>query len=542
MVANVPGGAAGFTPCKSEMRVHVLREKRPSRPAPRAPLTKSILPAHRRETPAVKRGGAEVICGCPVPRCGAAGAASDILKFFPSMNTSRRQFLATSTAAGAGVSSGLLRLSPLLAAAAAPAIGAPADKPAILGGSPVHTGGWQKWPVWRGEWEPEMVKVFRSCQWYRPSGPNVYAFEKEYAQLLGAKRCLATASGTTALMVSLHVLGVDAGDEVIVSPFTFIASYNAILAQKALPVFADTDPATFTINPASIASRITDRTRAIMPVHIYGLPCEMEPIVALARQRGLGVVEDACQAWLAEYRGRKCGTLGDLGCFSFQESKHLPSGEGGAITGEREDLLDRCDAYHNCGRSSGSFKGTGAFTQGLNFRLTQFQAALLRVQMPKLVTDTARRQENADVLSARLARIPGISPARLPVGGRGVWHLFPFRFDARQFHGMSRELFLKSLAAEGVPAHAVYREQYFEGLLDEAINSRGFQRLFGAARLKQYRESFKDLPGNRETCTTGVGLSQSVLLAERSGIEHIAEAVARIQAHGAAIVAARGKS
>ena len=151
-----------------------------------------------------------------------------------------------------------------------------------------------------------------------------------YANLLGAKRCLATASGTTALIVSLHVMDVDAGDEVIVSPYTFIASYNAILTHKALPVFADTDPATLTMDPASIESRITERTRAILPVHIFGMPCDMDPINAIARKHKLAVVEDACQAWLAEYKGRKCGTLGDLGCFSFQESKHLPAGEGGA--------------------------------------------------------------------------------------------------------------------------------------------------------------------------------------------------------------------
>lgn len=456
------------------------------------------------------------------------------------MNTSRRQFLASSSAAGVGLTTGLARFAPMFAASVAPAIGAPAEKPALLGGKPVHTGGWQKWPVWRSEWEPEMLKVLRSCNWYRPAGPNVYAFEKDYASLLGARRCLATASGTTALMVSLHVLGVDAGDEVIVSPFTFIASYNAILAHKALPVFADTDPATFTVDPGTLAGRVTDRTRAIMPVHIYGLPCDMEPIVALARKRSLGVVEDACQAWLAEYRGRKCGTLGDLGCFSFQESKHLPSGEGGAITSDRDDLVDRCDSFHNCGRAIGSFKGHGSFTRGLNFRMTQFQAALLRQQLDKLVTETARRQESADYLSARLARIPGIKTARLPSGGRGVWHLYPFRYDAKQFHGLSREVFLKALAAEGVPGHAVYREQYFDGLIDEAINSRGYQRLFGAARLKAYRDSFHELKGNREVCATAVGLPQTVLLADRSGLDHIVEAIARIQTHSAAIVQARG--
>jgi dTDP-4-amino-4,6-dideoxygalactose transaminase len=190
---------------------------------------------------------------------------------------------------------------------------AESNKPALLGGSPVHTGGWPPWPTWRESWEPAILKVLRSGQWFRGSGQLVPEFETAYAKLIGARRCLAVASGTTALMVSLYVLGVDAGDEVIVSPFTFIATYNAVLAHHALPVFADTDPATLTIDPSSIESRITERTRAILPVHIYGMPCEMDAINAIAKNHRLAVVEDACQAWLAEYKERKCGVLGDLG-------------------------------------------------------------------------------------------------------------------------------------------------------------------------------------------------------------------------------------
>ncbi len=180
------------------------------------------------------------------------------------------------------------------------AFAAEADKPALLGGTPVHTGGWARWPQWQEAWEPQLLKVWRSGKWFRGSDGRVAEFEQGYAQLLGAKGCLATASGTTAIIVSLHVMGVDAGDEVIVSPYTFSASYNAILSHKALPVFADTDPATLTMDPATIESRITERTRAIMPVHIFGMPCDMDPINAVARQHKLAVVEDACQAWLAE--------------------------------------------------------------------------------------------------------------------------------------------------------------------------------------------------------------------------------------------------
>jgi len=414
-------------------------------------------------------------------------------------------------------------------------------KPALLGGVAVHQGGWSAWPIWLESWEPAVIKVLRSGKWYRGDGGHVAEFERSYANLLGAKRCVATASGTTALLVGLHVIDVDAGDEVIVSPYTFIATYNAILINKALPVFADTDPATLTMDPASIESRITDRTRAILPVHIFGMPCDMDPINTIARKHKFAVIEDACQAWLAEYKGRKCGTLGDLACFSFQNSKHIPAGEGGAVTGNSDELMDRCHAFHDVGRATGSFKGAKPFfTRGSNYRMQQFQAVILMQQFDKLVQETARRRENADYLGAQLKQIPGIQPARLPENSRAVWHLYPFRYDAGHFNGLTRDQFLKALSAEGIPCSRVYHEQYFDGLLDEAIASRGFKRLFSPERLKAWRESFQDLKGNRQVCATTVALPQNLLLADRKDMDHVIEAVQKIQSHSAALAKAAG--
>jgi perosamine synthetase len=437
----------------------------------------------------------------------------------------RRGFLTAAAAGSAALS---------LQGAAPAGWAASVDKPAALGGTAAHVGGWPGWPEWRESWEGEILKILRSGRWYRgDDSGHVAEFEAAWANLLRARRCLATASGTTALITSLHVVGVDAGDEVIVSPYTFNATYNVILLQKALPVFADTDPATWNIDPASIESRITDRTRAILPVHIYGLPCDMDPINAIARKHDLVVVEDACQAWLAEYKGKKCGTLADLGCFSFQNSKHIPSGEGGAVTGDRDDLLDRCHAFHNCGRATGSFQGRGCFTRGSNFRMQHFQAAMLLQQIEKLVQETQVRQANADYLIAQLDEIPGITPARVPENSRAAWHLFPMRYDAERFHGLSRAGFMRALRAEGIPSSTVYGEQYFDGMLDEAIASRGYQRLFGAKRLKDYRDSFDALTGNRQVCATTVALSQSMLLADRSAMDHIVDAIRKIQKHSA---------
>ena len=437
-----------------------------------------------------------------------------------SRQVSRREFVAASAAVGVG-----LAISGNGFAAA--------DKPAVLGGTPVHKGGWPKWPDWREEWEGDIVKVLRSGRWCRSGGGGqVPDFEAAWAKLLGAKRCLATASGTTALITSLFVAGVDAGDEVICSPYTFSATYNTILIQKALPVFADTDPATLTMDPASIESRITERTKAIVPVHIYGMPCEMDAINAIAKKHNLMVVEDSCQAWLAEYHGKKCGTLGDLGCFSFQNSKHIPSGEGGAVTGNSDELLDHCHSFHNCGRTVGSFHGG----RGSNYRMTHMQAVMLLQQIEKLVKETEIRRANADYLSENLKKIPGITPVRLPENSRAVWHLYAFRYDPAQCNGLPRNKFMRALSAEGIPCSGGYGDLRFDGLFEEAASSRGYKRLWSPERLKAYADSFQELKGNQQVCATTIGLSQNLLLAERSNVEHIVQAVAKVQANAEALL------
>ena len=232
------------------------------------------------------------------------------------------------------------------------------------------------------------------------------------------------------------------------------------------------------MDPASIESRITERTRAILPVHIFGMPCDMDPINAIARKHNLAVIEDACQAWLAEYKGRKCGTLGDLGCFSFQNSKHLPSGEGGAVTGNSERCWTAATPSTTAAGPSGPSRASGCFTRGSNFRMQHFQAAMLLQQFDKLVKETEIRRANADYLSDNLQADPRHHPVRLPENSRAVWHLYPLRYDAEHFHGLPRDKFMRALAAEGVPCSGGYREQYFDGMLDEAIDSRGFRGLW----------------------------------------------------------------
>ena len=415
-------------------------------------------------------------------------------------------------------------------AAVAPTIIHAADaKPVLLGGKPVHTGGWPTWPRWNEAWEQGVLNVYRSGKWNRNSDKHVENFEAAFASLIGAKKCVTTTSGTTAMTVALHVMDVHAGDEVITSPFTFIAPYNVILNVSALPVFADTDPTTLTMDPKSIESKITDRTRAILPVHIFGSPCDMDAINAIAKKHNLAVIEDAAQACLAVYDGRNAGTLGDLGCFSFQESKHMPAGEGGAVTSMSAELIDKCNSFHNVGRPVGTYQGKGAFTAGHNLRMMQVQAVILLQELEARKQDILTRCANADYLSAALNKIPGIATARLQKNSRAVWYLYPFRYDEKQFNGLPREKFAKALSSEGIPCSPSYKEQYNEGIIDEAINSRGFKRLWTSAQLKAYRDSFQQLKGTKQACETVVAIGNKMLLAERSALDHIPEAIRKIQ-------------
>lgn len=402
-------------------------------------------------------------------------------------------------------------------------------KLAINGGEKIHTGSWPKWPYWDQSAEQGLIEMFRTGRWWRGNGENVAEFEKKYAELMGAKRCLATASGTTALITALEVVGVDAGDEVLVSPYTFIATYNAIFAHKALPVFVDSDPETFLMDPKKIESRITERTTAIVPVHIYGLPVDMDSVNKVAKNRKLKVVEDACQAWGAEYRGKRTGTLGDLGCFSFQNSKHLPAGEGGAILGNDDAVMDRCHSVHNCGRPYGSMKAAPGYPyRGGNFRMQQSQALILMSQMKRFEKDNDTRLANALYLDKKLIGIPGIVPYKHADGAtRAVYHLYPFRYITEKFNNIPKEKFLRALSAEGIPVGGGYGKQNKDGLFEEAFNSRGYKRLFSDSRIKQWREE-NYLPGNDQLCDQAVAFSQSMLLGSRADMDDIVNAITKI--------------
>ncbi len=408
------------------------------------------------------------------------------------------------------------------------------DRPALLGGPPVRRDPFPSWPVFGEPEEQALVGTLRSGRWYRGNGENVRRFEEAYARATGARRCLATCNGTSALFVCLNALDVQPGDEVIIPPYTFIATVNVVLRQFALPVFVDTDPETFQMDASKLEAAITERTRAIMPVHLGGNVCDMDRILAIARARNIPVIEDACQAHMAEWKNRKVGTLGAAGCFSFQASKNLNSGEGGAVLTDDESLYERAYAFHNNGSGLKAIGTNFSYAStGHNLRLTEFQAALLLQQMSRLDAQVRTRAANGAYLTSLLAQIPGIRPVRQYAGCTlNAYHLYMFRYDPAEFSGLSRELFLKALRAEGIPAAGGYSPLNTQPFLKNTLSSRGYRRIFPEKILEEWPERTA-CPANDRLCSEAVWLTQNMLLGPRSDMDSIAGAIERIRRHAA---------
>ncbi|MCX6593034.1 MAG: DegT/DnrJ/EryC1/StrS family aminotransferase [Acidobacteria bacterium] len=407
---------------------------------------------------------------------------------------------------------------------------ATAVKPALLGGTPVRTKKWPTWPVTNEVEEQEILGALRSGRWGRGTGKLVERFEAAYSTLTGAKHCLAVANGTSALITSLNALGIGAGDEVIVPPYTFIATINSVLLQHALPVFVDTDRETFQIDASKVEAAITPETRVLLPVHMGGASFDVGKMMEISRRRNVPLIEDAAQAHLGEWRNRKVGSYGLAGCFSFQASKNLNSGEGGAIISSDEEFIEKCFTFHNNGRSRKVM--TASFTYqstGANLRLTEFQAAILSAQMTRLEEQSRRREMNAAYLTSQLAGIAGMTPQKLYPGcTRNAWHLYMFRYQPDAFAGLTRERFIAAMRAEGIPVSSGYSPLNREPFLENVLNSRGFRRIYGEKRLAQWREQ-NQTPQNDQLCQEALWLTQTMLLDTREGMDQIVEAVRKVQ-------------
>ena len=436
----------------------------------------------------------------------------------------RRGFIQQAGVIGSGIA--LLGGFPLLTIAKGDG-----GKPALLGGTKAIQSGFPLWPIHDKTEENGIVAVLKSGNWGRLNGAVTANFETEYAKLLGVGHSLAVSSGTAALTTILGALDVGPEDEVIMPIYTFIATYNVIVLNYALPVFVDTDVETFQIDADKVESAVTRNTRAIVPVHIGGSPVDIDRFLEIGHKTGLPIIEDACQAHLAEWRGKKVGTFGLAGAFSFQSSKNLNCAEGGAVTTNDESFAKRCYNFHNQGQGGrGTSYGTGEGTRGSNLRLTEFQSGLLLAQMTRLEEQVRLRDENARYLTTLLQDIPGIEPAKLYEGtDRSAYHLYMFRYLKEHFDGLGRAQFLKALAAEGVSCSSGYTPMNKGDYVRSLATNRHYMRIYGKKKMKDWLEQ-NHFPQNDIIAEEqGVWFTQAVLLGSRQNMEQIAAAILKIK-------------
>lgn len=409
------------------------------------------------------------------------------------------------------------------------------SKLALLGGEPVRKQPFTPWPIWDKEEKEALLEVLESGIW-GIGGEKVGMFQQRFADAHGARHGIAVMNGTVSLEIALKAGRVGEGDEVIVPPYTFVATATAVLNVNAIPVFVDIEPETFCLDPAKVREAITSRTRAIIPVHMAGHPADMDAIMDIARRHNLLVIEDAAHAHFAEWRGQKVGSLGHLASFSFQSSKNMSSGEGGIILTNDDDLADRCWSYHNCGRERDGAWYHHPFLGG-NYRITEFQAAVLLAQMPRAEELSRVRDNNGRYLTQKLSDFPGFKP--LPIDERTTrhgFHLMILRYQKQDLDNLPRSVILAALEAEGIPVSRGYSPLYREGFLEEA---KAFYLRNAAFLDRDYANVV--CPVTEKACEESIWIPQNVLLGSRADLDDVVRAVEKIVSGHKALFAVKEK-
>ncbi|MBK6690359.1 MAG: DegT/DnrJ/EryC1/StrS family aminotransferase [Deltaproteobacteria bacterium] len=329
---------------------------------------------------------------------------------------------------------------------------------ALKGGPKVRERAWPKWPEHGPEEVAAVTRALESGRWggFPAPGPEASRFAQTFAQYVGSPHAVLAANGTVTLKVLLRALKVGAGDEVIVPALTWTATAACAVYVNAVPVFADIDPETLCLDPASVESLITPKTKAIIPVHLGSAMADLDALVQLAQRHGLALIEDCAHAHGARWNDRGAGSIGDAGSFSFQSSKLLTAGEGGAITTRHQELKERCQALINCGRKEPGYDQFAGPVLGWNDRITELQAALLSAQLLRLEDQHQRRAANVAHFQKRLAELgPGLGlrfQRRDPRITRQTSYETILLFESAAWKGLSRDRFVDALEAEGVPA------------------------------------------------------------------------------------------
>lgn len=415
---------------------------------------------------------------------------------------------------------------------------------AIKGGTPVRTKPFAEWPIFGKEEEEALLKVLRSGKWWRfafgqgvelaepekGERSEVVLFQEEFARCHECKYGIAAANGTGTLEIGLRAMDLEIGDEIIVPAYTYIASATCVLQNNLLPIFVDSDPDTYNIDPKKIEEAITDRTRAIMVVHFGGQLCDLDKVMAIAQKHNLPVIEDAAHAHGCEWKGKKAGSFGFFSSFSFQASKNMSAGEGGILLSNDQKFAAECDSLLWAGRKVGR-PWYEFYRLGWNYRMTEFQAAILRCHLRRLDEQVRLRMKNAQYLSEKLGRIEGIRPLvqdkRATVHG---YHIYMFRYD-EDLIGLKRTDFIKALEAEGVPSFSGYTFPLYKNpmFLEKKFINGSFPLGTPYHEDIDYRSFEEKCPVAERACKSeAVWLAQNIFLGTKEDMDDIVKAIKKV--------------
>ena len=399
---------------------------------------------------------------------------------------------------------------------------------ALLGGKRAKIKPFPQWPQYDETERQALNEVLESRVWWRTPGNRTLEFEKAFAKYHGAMHGIAVTNGTAAIEVVMAALGIGPGDEVIIPDFTFVATASAVLFAGALPVMVDVLADTHCIDPSLVEAAITPRTKAIIAVHMGGHPADLDRLTEIADKHHLALVEDSSHAHSTEWRGRRIGTFGCAGTFSFQSSKLMTAGEGGIIITNDDHLERYARSVHDCGRMPREWFYSH-YIYGSNYRLSEWQGAVLNAQLARLDDQTQLRHRNARVLDQLLMKVEGITPQKLdPRCTRNGHYAYIFNFDRNAFAGISTEEFIKAFNAEGIPTQASYPPLHE---LDVFRSGEYRKKLSGSQKTEAHAFLKQTFPETQKAAWEAVWIPQPTLLGDEEDMREIASAVSKIHKH-----------
>ena len=403
-------------------------------------------------------------------------------------------------------------------------------KLAITGGKPTRKKAFSPWPIFTQRERQRLLEVLKSRNWGGYPFPNklAHAFAQRFAKFHGARYGLAVTNGTVAIQIALAAAGIKPGDEVIVPAYTWEGTVGPVLLLNAVPVFVDVDPATYCLDAKLIERALTPKTRAILPVHLAMRFADMDAISEIARARNLVVIEDCAHAHGGKWRDKGAGASGDLGCFSFQSSKLMTAGEGGAVITSNLEFYERAQSYMNCGRASLTDQYQHRLI-GFNYRITELQAAILEAQLERLPKQAKVRQANMDHFEKRLRGTPGLGfLERDPRNTKVAAYQYVFKYSPEHFAGIPRAAFLGALQVEGVPCDGLFYEPVYKSALFP-VNPDDWPALsWGRPQPLDLKTLYHCPVSERAAYVESVWLPHHIFLGSKKDTDDIADAVLKI--------------